>query len=86
MGNKDVDFFKMFDIVVVANCSKDEAETKSVKKVITFVSLVETLKVDWSTDLCAKRIRRMDPSVLLLWSSSPSSPRLITHPDQPWLS
>jgi len=133
MGNskdKEVEFFKMFDIVVATNCSKDELvrinsicraekvlfyagdvygffgfsfmdlisheyveevkekeveqeneggegepaakkqktepETKSVKKAMTFVSLAETLKVDWSTELYAKRIRRMDPSFFLL--------------------
>ena len=33
-----------------------EAETKSVKKAMTFVSLAESLKVDWSTELYAKRI------------------------------
>jgi len=43
-----------------------EMETKSVKKAMTFVSLAETLKVDWSTELYAKRIRRMDPSFFLL--------------------
>ena len=43
-----------------------ETETKSVKKAMTFVSLAETLKVDWSTELYAKRIRRMDPSFFLL--------------------
>jgi len=41
-------------------------ETKSVKKAMTFVSLAETLKVDWSTELYAKRIRRMDPSYFML--------------------
>ena len=30
---------------------------------MTFVSLAETLKVDWSSELYVKRIRRMDPSV-----------------------
>jgi len=43
-----------------------EKETKSVKKAMTFVSLAETLAVDWSTELYAKRIRRMDPSFFLL--------------------
>ena len=41
-------------------------ETKSIKKAMTFVSLAETLKVDWSTELYAKRIRRMDPSYFML--------------------
>jgi len=41
-------------------------ETKSVKKEMAFVSMAETLKVDWSTELYAKRIRRMDPSFFLL--------------------
>merc|ERR1712115_644099 len=43
-----------------------ETETKSVKKAMTFVSLAEALKVDWSSELYAKRIRRMDPSFFLL--------------------
>ena len=43
-----------------------ETETKSVKKAMTFVSLAETLEVDWSSELYAKRIRRMDPSFFLL--------------------
>jgi len=43
-----------------------EPETKSVKKEMAFVSLAETLKVDWSSELYAKRIRRMDPSFFLL--------------------
>eukprot|EP00092_Neocalanus_flemingeri_P021212 GFUD01022986.1.p1 GENE.GFUD01022986.1~~GFUD01022986.1.p1 ORF type:complete len:357 (+),score=108.13 GFUD01022986.1:47-1072(+) len=43
-----------------------ELETKSVRKAMTFVSLAETLKVDWSSELYAKRIRRMDPSFFLL--------------------
>ena len=54
--------------------TEDQAETRSMKKAMTFVSLAETLKVDWSTELYAKRI--------LLRSSSPSSPRLVTHPAQ----
>jgi len=124
--DKQAEFFKMFDIVVATNCSKDELvrinsicraekvlfyagdifgffgfsfmdlvfhkyaeeeqvqpqesgegepaakkqkiepETKTVKKEMTFVSLAETLKVDWSSELYAKRIRRMDPSFFLL--------------------
>merc|ERR1719203_64786 len=43
-----------------------EEETKTVKKAMTFVSLAETLKVDWSSELYSKRIRRMDPSFFLL--------------------
>merc|ERR1712080_577527 len=43
-----------------------ESETKSVKKEMAFVSLAETLKVDWSSELYSKRIRRMDPSFFLL--------------------
>jgi ubiquitin-like 1-activating enzyme E1 A len=43
-----------------------ETETKSVKKEMAFVSLAETLKVDWSSELYSKRIRRMDPSFFLL--------------------
>jgi len=50
----------------VAKKQKTETETKSVKKAMTFVSLAETLKVDWSSELYAKRIRRMDPSYFLL--------------------
>merc|ERR1711994_830160 len=33
---------------------------------MAFVSLAETLKVDWSSELYSKRIRRMDPSFFLL--------------------
>merc|ERR1712127_809125 len=43
-----------------------QMETKSVKKEMAFVSLAETLKVDWSSELYSKRIRRMDPSFFLL--------------------
>jgi len=45
---------------------EEETVTKSVKKAMTFVSLAEALKVDWSSELYAKRIRRMDPSFFLL--------------------
>jgi len=45
---------------------KMETETKSVKKAMTFVSLAETLKVDWSSELYSRRIKRMDPSYFLL--------------------
>jgi len=44
----------------------EEEETKTVKKAMTFVGLAETLKVDWSSELYAKRIKRMDPSFFLL--------------------
>jgi len=43
-----------------------EPETKTVKKAMAFVSFAETLKVDWKSELYAKRIRRMDPSYFLL--------------------
>jgi len=43
-----------------------EPETKSVKKEMAFVSLAETLKVDWGSQLYSKRMRRMDPSFFLL--------------------
>jgi len=43
-----------------------QPETKTVKKEMAFVSLAEALKVDWSSELYAKRIRRMDPSFFLL--------------------
>jgi len=49
-----------------AKKQKVETETKSVKKEMAFVSLAETLKVDWSSELYSKRIRRMDPSFFLL--------------------
>lgn len=129
-ADKDVDFFKKFDIVIATTCPKDElvrinsicrAEkimfyagdvmgfygfsfmdlieheyvedevtqniqpeksadggpdakkakleeqvTKTVKKAMTFVSLAEALKVDWSSELYAKRVKRMDPSFFLL--------------------
>jgi len=44
----------------------EEPVTKTVKKAMTFVSLAEALKVDWSSELYAKRLRRMDPSFFLL--------------------
>jgi len=44
----------------------EEESTKTVKKAMTFISLAETLKVDWSSELYAKRIKRMDPSFFLL--------------------
>jgi len=43
-----------------------ETETKSVKKEMAFVSLAETLKVDWTSEMYAKRVKRMDPSFFLL--------------------
>jgi len=43
-----------------------EMETKSVRKEMAFVSLAETLKVDWSSEQYAKRVKRMDPSFFLL--------------------
>jgi len=43
-----------------------ETETKSVKKAMAFVSMAETLKVDWSSELYSRRIKRMDPSFFLL--------------------
>jgi len=46
--------------------TEPESETKTVKKAMAFKSLAETLKVDWSSELYAKRIRRMDPSFFLL--------------------
>jgi len=46
--------------------TEPETETKTVKKAMAFKSLAETLKVDWSSELYAKRIRRMDPSFFLL--------------------
>jgi len=46
--------------------TEPETETKTVKKLMAFKSLAETLKVDWSSELYAKRIRRMDPSFFLL--------------------
>lgn len=49
-----------------ASKKQKTTETKTVKKAMTFVSLAETLNVDWSTELYAKRIRRMDPSFFLL--------------------
>jgi len=49
-----------------AKKQKMETETKSVKKAMTFVSLAETLKVDWSSELYSRRVKRMDPSYFLL--------------------
>jgi len=46
---------------------KTEEETKkTVKKAMSFVSLEEAVKVDWSSELYAKRVKRMDPSFFLL--------------------
>ena len=49
-----------------AKKQKVESETKTVKKAMSFVSLAETLKVDWTAELYSKRITRMDPSYFLL--------------------
>ena len=49
-----------------AKKQKVEPETKSVKKAMTFVSLAETMKVDWSSELYSRRVKRMDPSFFLL--------------------
>jgi len=45
---------------------KVETETKSVKKEMAFVSMAETMKVDWSSELYSRRVKRMDPSFFLL--------------------
>jgi ubiquitin-like 1-activating enzyme E1 A len=44
----------------------EEAAKKTVKKAMSFVSLAEAVKVDWSSELYAKRVKRMDPSFFLL--------------------
>lgn len=44
----------------------EEEETKMVKKSMDFVALDDALKVDWTVDSYAKRIRRMDPSFFVL--------------------
>merc|ERR1712227_988315 len=49
-----------------AKKQKVETETKSVKKKMTFVSMAETMKVDWSSELYSRRVKRMDPSFFLL--------------------
>ena len=49
-----------------AKKQKVETETKSVKKAMTFVSMAETMKVDWSSELYSRRVKRMDPSYFLL--------------------
>jgi len=43
-----------------------DPETKTVKKAMAFKSFAETLKVDWKSELYAKRVKRMDPSYFLL--------------------
>jgi len=43
-----------------------DMETKTVKKAMTFVSMADTLKVDWSSEMYNKRVKRMDPSFFLL--------------------
>jgi len=45
---------------------KVEVETKTVKKAMTFVSMAETLKVDWTSEMYTRRVKRMDPSFFLL--------------------
>merc|ERR1712029_1116895 len=45
---------------------EEETETKSVKKKMGFVSMAETMKVDWSSELYSRRVKRMDPSFFLL--------------------
>jgi len=49
-----------------AKKQKVETETKSVKKEMAFVSMAETMKVDWSSELYSRRVKRMDPSFFLL--------------------
>merc|ERR1711915_1108074 len=49
-----------------AKKQKVETETKSVKKEMTFVSMAETMKVAWSSELYSRRVKRMDPSFFLL--------------------
>jgi len=44
----------------------EETVKKTVKKAMSFVSMAEALKVDWSSELYAKRVKRMDPSFFLL--------------------
>jgi len=51
---------------VAKKAKETEEETKTVKKAMAFVSMDETLKVDWNSELYAKRIKRMDPSFFLL--------------------
>jgi len=43
-----------------------DMETKTVKKAMTFVSMADTMKVDWSSEMYNKRVKRMDPSFFLL--------------------
>jgi len=43
-----------------------DMETKTVKKAMTFVSMADTLKVDWASEMYNKRVKRMDPSFFLL--------------------
>jgi len=46
--------------------TEPESVKKTVKKAMTFVSMKEAIKVDWSSELYAKRVKRMDPSFFLL--------------------
>lgn len=43
-----------------------EVETKMVKNNLKFCSLDEALKVDWTSQDFAKRVKRMDPSFFVL--------------------
>ena len=45
---------------------EEPSETKMEKQSMKFVSLEDSLKVDWNTEAYKKRIRRMDPAFFLL--------------------
>jgi len=45
---------------------KEEPETKMVKHNLKFCSLEDALKVDWTAQDLARRIKRMDPSFFVL--------------------
>lgn len=49
---------------------KEEPSTKMEKQSMKFVSLEESLAVNWGSDTYKKRIRRMDPAFFLLHVSN----------------
>ena len=63
---KDAEFFEGDTEPPAKKQKTTEMEMKSVRKEMAFVSLAETLKVDWSSEQYAKRVKRMDPSFFLL--------------------
>ena len=59
----------------VSESAPAETETKMVKHNLKFCSLEEALKVDWTKQDYAKRLKRMDPSFFVLQVCYLFSPR-----------